>query len=161
MNNLPIQNTKPYTPTHSYSTTGPSLSKHRKRIREELKALGVTDYGLWKLSSRYLFHVIHANEEIGGIVYGHSLTGSSMLIATDQRVVFLDKKPFFFNEDEVRYDLVGGVSFSHVGAASTVTLHTRIQDYTIKTFNNKCAQGFVDYIETKVLEHKHEDWIRE
>lgn len=129
---------------------------HRARITQELKDAGVSRYGLWKMESRYLPKIIHPTEHIGGVAYGPSDNGSAMLVATDRRVVYLDRKPLFINQEEVTYGVVAGVSFSHAGPGSTVTLHTRIRDYKIQTLNRRAADQFVQYIEQRCLEHLNE-----
>lgn len=129
---------------------------HEKRIARDMKGFGMSHYGMWRFGTRYLPKIIHPDEQIGGVVYGFGKEGSVMLVATDRRVIFLDKKPLFVNEDEITYDVVGGVSFGHAGPASTVTLHTRLRDYKIKTFNQKCALGFVNFVEARCLEHSHD-----
>ena len=126
---------------------------HRDRVMQDLRNLGVTKLGLARMESRYLPHIIHPDEIIGGVVYGHSQDGFVMLIATETRVIFLDKKPLYVNQDEITYYVISGISISHAGVGSTVTLHTRIKDYKIRTYNYKCANNFVEYIETRCLEH--------
>ncbi len=130
---------------------------HVDRVKQELRALGVSTYGMLKMESRYLPHIIHPNEHIGGVLYGRTDNGSAMLIATDRRVIFLDKKPLFINEDEITYDVVSGINFSHAGFGTTVTLHTRIKDYKVMTLNKQCANGFVHYIESRRLEHPYDN----
>ncbi len=130
---------------------------HEKRIKQELQALGVSRFGLWRLESRYLPHIIHSDERLEGVVYGRHEDGSVMLVATDRRVIFLDKKPLFIDKDEITYDVVSGVSYSSVGFGATVTLHTRVKDYSIRTFNQKTAEQFVHYIEYRCLEHKDKE----
>ena len=127
---------------------------HTNRIREELKSVGLKYYGLHKLESYYLPKVIHPNEHIHGAVHGKAPDGSAMLVATDHRVLFVDKKFLFARTDEVTYDVIGGVTMSSVGPLATVTLHTRLGDFSIRTMNIKAAQVFVDYIEVHCLEHE-------
>jgi hypothetical protein len=126
---------------------------HRKRVMRDLKSLGLSRVGLGSMEGHYLPHVIHPDEQIGGVVYGHHKNGFAMLVATDCRIIFLDKKPLFVNEDEINYYVVSGVSFSHAGFGSTITLHTRIKDIQLQTLNRKSAEGFVEYIESRSLEH--------
>ncbi len=129
---------------------------HSERIKNELTALGVTKYGLLKMESRYLPHIIHKDEHIGGVVYGRNEEGSVMLVATDRRVIYLDKKPMFVNEDELTYDVVSGVNFSRAGVGSVVILHTKVKNYSMRTLNQTCAEGFVEYIESRCLEHNQD-----
>ncbi len=135
----------------------PHKLTHKQRIALELRKLGVSEFAMYRMESRYLPTIIHDKEHLRGVVYGHCKVGFAMLVATDRRVIFFDKKPLFVNKDELTYDVVSGVSFSAAGLGSTVTLHTRVNDYTLRTFNRKCASTFVAYIESRRLEHLQGD----
>lgn len=126
--------------------------KHIQRIREELKKVGVSSYGLVKAESRYLPHIIHQNEKIGGVVYGWYENGMAMIVATDKRVIFLDKKPLFTTKDELTYDVVSGVRIDVGALYTSATLHTRVRDYSLRYVNPGCARIFVKYIENQRLE---------
>lgn len=113
----------------------------------------MTSYGFMKGESKELPHVVHEDEHIGGVVYGQIGSGNSaMLVATDKRVIFLDKRPLFMTTDELTYDVVSGVKSASAGLFNSLTLHTRINDYILRFVNAKCAHNFVKYIEHKRLE---------
>lgn len=131
-----------------------TVEDQKQRVRRALKDLGMTFVGLNMLESRWLPKVLTGDEQIGGVVYGHSNEGNSMLVATDKRLLFLDRKPLFSKKDEISYDVVSGVSLSTAGLDTIVTLHTRIKDYAMRSFNQKCASGFVRYIEGRCLQHR-------
>jgi general stress protein 26 len=124
-----------------------------ERIHEELKEAGMSSYGLLKIPVRHLPDLIQDDENIKGVVYGRmdKNFGSVMLIATTKRIIFLDYKPLFTNSDELTYDVVAGIQVSTVGMFAGVVLHTRVQDYSLKFVNIKCAEIFKNYIE-KYLE---------
>ncbi len=133
---------------------------HKKRIDQELKAVGVTSFGMKKFAVRYLPKLIHENEHIGGVVYGRYVgknggvaLNEGMLVATNLRVIFLDHKPGYTEEDEISYDVVSGINRT-TAIFSAVTLHTRLGDYTIRFANSKCAEIFVRYVEEIQLEKK-------
>lgn len=129
-----------------------SDSPHVQRIKKELVAAGMSTYGLRKAESRYLPHIIHKDEHIGGVVYGLYDGGGGMLIATDKRVIFLDKKPMFTTNDEVSYNVVSGLKINRSAFVNVITLHTRIKDYTLRYVNIECATKFKKYLETRSLE---------
>lgn len=126
--------------------------EHEARIREEMKAAGVTKYGLIKGESRHLASVIHEDEHIGGIIYGRHEHASAMLVATNKRVLFMDHKVLFKKTDEISYAVVSGVSYNKQGGYAGVTLHTRLGDYQIRFVNIPSASRFVRYIEQRQLE---------
>lgn len=132
-----------------FQPKGIPASDHVLRVKNELTAAGISRIGMRSFASRYLPLIIHENEHIGGVVYGRQTSDTAMLIATDHRILFLDKKPLFVDEDEVTYDVVSGISFSHAGFGSTITLHTRIKDFSLRTLNQRAARIFMEYVEGK------------
>jgi hypothetical protein len=128
---------------------------HEARIKKELEDIGVSKLGMVSMEAHYLPQVIDIDEHLGGVVYGLYSEGFAALIATDKKIIFLDKKPFFVNKDEITYGVVSGVSIEHAGVGSTVTLHTRIKDYKIRAYNQRSLQTFVSYIESHSLSYTH------
>lgn len=131
----------------------PLSLQHDERVKQELRAVGLARYELWSSEARYLPHIIHPDEHIGGVVFGYHEGSLTMMVATDRRIILLDKKPLFVNKDELRYEMIGGVRFTHAGIGTTVTLRSRIEDYLIVTFNKIAAERFVTFIEARSLEH--------
>jgi hypothetical protein len=126
---------------------GATNAEHVKRIRRELIQADVTLYGLLKSESRYLPRVIHEDEHIHAVVYGQHHSNSAMLIATDRRIIYLDKKPMALFMDEVTYDVVSGIELEIHTLFASVTLHTAVANYDIKFANIHCADKFTAYIE--------------
>ena len=131
---------------------------HEQRVKQELKAVGVTRFGFMKFAINYLPKIIHKDEHIHGVVYGRygEKTGSltlveGMLVATDHRIIFVDHKPGYTSTDEITYEVVSGIK-TNKAFFSAVTLHTRIGDYTIGFANSRCAAKFTRYVEKRRLE---------
>lgn len=134
------------------SASQPSVTTGQDtRVLAELANLGVGPWALWHSEVRRLPALLDPDEHIGGVVYGYHGIDFVLLVATDRRIIYLDSKPLFTNEDEISYDVISGISYDHL-LYTTVTLHTRIRDYQVAAFNTACAQGFRRYIEHRVLE---------
>lgn len=125
---------------------------HAKRIRNELKAAGVGPIGILTPESRHLAGILHADEHIGGAVYGLYPGGLAWLVATSHRIMFMDHKPFYTTTDEMTYDVVVGVQATRAGPFDAVILRTRVNNYMIRFANPKSARIFIDFIETRRLE---------
>ena len=95
---------------------------HRMRVRLEMQRAGASHYVLRSMEGRYLPSIIHIDEHVEGIVFGYQEVGFAMLIATDKRIIFLDKKPMFVNEDEVTYNVVSGVGYNNTVVGTTLIL---------------------------------------
>ncbi len=137
-----------------------ALTAHQQRIKKELAQAGMTSYGQHKMSSRYLPNIIAEDEHIEGVVYGHSGTGLSLLIATDRRIIYLERRPWFTSTDELSYEVVVGIRHIKAGLFPAIELHTRMGNYTLTYVNDKCASKFTEYIEGRiehlVLDHTDE-----
>ena len=120
---------------------------HEQRVKNELKAAGVTSFGMLKMESRSLHKQIGEDEHVMAIAYGKGGTGSAMLVATDKRVLYFDQKPLFSISDHLSYDAISGVESSQSIGYAHVILHSRAGDYTIRFANVACARQFVDYID--------------
>ncbi len=131
--------------------------EHRKQIDTDLRTLGAVTYDLWLPETRTLPMIIHPDERILGIVYGRykkeegNVVGRGVLVATNQRVILLDKKPLFVRCDEVGYGVISAITQSKVGVAGTIVLHTRMGTISIRTFNKKCAHNFMEAIEANIF----------
>lgn len=144
--------------THHFPIVEPVPKAVVRHIKSELRRRGAMIYDMWLPETQYLPHVLHQDEHIMGSVFGRynlsrdNSVGRAAMVVTDQRVLFLDKKPLFVHVDELTFTIIGGITFSHVLFMSYVTLHTRLGDFKLRTFNRKNAANFVDYIETRCLQ---------
>jgi hypothetical protein len=127
-------------------------------VKEDLHQLGADEFDLLLPETHALLDIIHDDELIVGIVYGRykqnnaeHASGRGALVATNNRLLLVDKKPMFLKCDELSYNVVSGVSYSKAGIAGTVTVHSRTGDISIRTYNFKCAGLFVEAIETRCL----------
>lgn len=147
--------------TYHLKPQAPPPKSLRRHIKDELRKRGAVAYNMWLPETNYLPHLLHKEEHIMGSVYGRyddgpEKKGRGVLIATDQRVLFLDRKPLYIHCDELTFMIIGGVTYTRTAIIGYVTLHTRLGDYRLRTFNLKNAANFVDYIEAKCLQ-KAED----
>lgn len=145
---------------HVFTQTLQQYHQRKLDILEELRQVGMGRVGFMYSEVKMLPQTLHPNEHIRAVVHGRHEGGYAILLATDNRVIFLDKKPMFVKSDELSYDIVGGVNFSRSMLAGSITLHTRIGDYTLKTRNYKAAERFRDYIEERCLERSLDERIQ-
>ncbi len=130
-----------------------TYTPHQERVRRELLATGVTKAALYKPQLRRLDKFLHADEHIEAVVYSTYGSGTGVLLATDRRIMYVDIRPFNYNFDEFTYDIVSGVSLRQQGPLLTLTLHTPINHFTIRTTNRQAAQGFLTCMEVRKIEH--------
>jgi hypothetical protein len=125
-----------------------------RRVKRELLDAGASLYGLLKSEGRYLPKVLHENEHIEAAIYGQHNSSSAMMIATDERIVYLDKKPMVEMFDEVSYEVISGIEFDIHTFFATIVLHTPVRNYEFKYVNLHCAEKFARHIEKHRLERE-------
>lgn len=132
---------------------------HADRVKRELRNAGVGWFGMLKFSLRYLPKLIHADEHIHGVVFGRYRETEGVpaweegtLVATNLRVLFVDRKPGYLKADDISYDVVSAVEASKAGPFSAVTLFTKMGAFTLRFTKTACAERFVRYVEMRRLE---------
>jgi hypothetical protein len=129
------------------------ITPHQERINQELLAAGATRTALYKPQLRKLHQTIHPDEHIAAVVYPNLGSGTAVLVATDRRILYIDRKPFSYVFDEFTYDIVSGVSFKQQGPLFTLLLHTPINHFVVHTTNRVAVQGFITCMEIRKIEH--------
>jgi hypothetical protein len=147
--------------SYNYATRTLPFKYHKERIIHELMEAGVTAYGLLKAESRYLPHIINEYEHIQAVIYGQHHNSSAMLVATTERIIYLDKKPMAGYIDEISYEVVSGIKFDVHTFFAKVTLHSAVANYDFSFVNLNCAHKFTQFIEEKRMEHKDSGTISE
>ena len=136
----------------------------REDIIDALRKLGVSAYCLRLPEVSYLDSLLGNDEDVKGIVFGrykHSLRalqGKGALVATDKRILLIDRKPLFNIYEEITYHIVNGISYARAGLGTSITLETRSGDMSLITYSPRCARGFVKAIEDHIFVSQNENY---
>lgn len=143
---------------------GMNDQNHINRIKKELKEAGITAVSMARFSSGYIPRIIHTDEHILAAIYGHRKAGKGifgyeigLLIATDQRVIYIIHRPGFTTLDEMQFDLISGVNVVNTGLFASVTLYTGIANYVLSFTRPRAAQHFANTIEKILFEKGQSD----
>lgn len=135
---------------------------HEQQIKDELRAAGLSWFELSKFTSHHLPRIIHPNEHVQAAVFGRKkeslgFMGSTegMLVATDERVIFIDHRPGYTTMDEISYDVISGVNISAAALFASVTLFSKVENYKLTYAKLKCARIFADYIESRTMDMRN------
>ncbi len=128
-----------------------------RRIKWELVKAGIGPFGLRTNEVKYLPKLIRDDEHIVVAINGWHDSGLAMLIGTDKRIIFLNRKLFHSLEQEIMLEGVNGITHDNQGFFATVVLHTRIAEYKFRYVSIASAQRFVEYIEKTAILKKDEN----
>lgn len=97
---------------------------HISIIEAKISKLGIKISRWFRPEIRELEKILMDDEEIINVVPGRYFGGYALLIATDHRLLMIDKRAFFMNLEDIRYDMISEVDFSSRLLDATITLFT-------------------------------------
>jgi len=104
-------------------------------VEEQLRLSG-SRIGLWGRSElKELCNILLPGEIISDCVNGHYLNGFAMLCATNQRIILIDSKPMFLTVEDVRYDMIAEIDYSHRLLDSTIKIFTPTKTLHFTSWN--------------------------
>ena len=99
-----------------------------------------------------LQHVLVPGEQIQVCINGRYEGGFAMLCATDQRLLLIDKKPMYLTMEDVRYDMVAEVDFSHRLIDATIKVCTPNKNLVFTTWRKPELRKMTSYLQHRVME---------
>lgn len=124
-----------------------------RRVKDDLLRVGISNYAIHRAEARHLAEVLNPDEKIHAAVYGRTKEGAAMLVATARRIIYFRKTALVSTTDDITYEVVSGLTLRlAAGLFSSLILHTRTGDYSLKYVNVKSSRIFKQYIEQNRLE---------
>jgi len=125
-------------------------------IEDQLKAIGA-DIKFWgKAEKRELQHVLVPGEQIRHCITGRYEGGFALLCATNKRLLLVDKKPFYLTLEDVRYDMISEVDFSHRLLDATVRICTINKVVRFTSFKHDPLRKLMAYVQDRVMDTRQQ-----
>lgn len=105
-----------------------------------------------------LTRVLVPGEQITHIVAGWYENGFALLCSTDQRVLLIDKKPFFFKMEDLRYDKISEVRYLNRLLDSTVVLSYAGMRLDFKSWNQAGLRKLMEYVQEAIMKLSQQQW---
>ena len=103
-------------------------------LEAQLKNVNFNINGWGRSEAKELTNILHDGETILDLVNGFYDGGFAMLVATNLRLILIDKKPLnYLTVEDVRYDMINEIGYSHrlIGAhARVATGNNKIMAFT-------------------------------
>lgn len=90
----------------------------------QLSGLGLKFRFFGRGAVKELANIINEGEAIRHCVYGAYQGGHALLVATDRRILLIDKRPLFLNIEDIRYEMLSEVYFAGRLLNAKVRMHT-------------------------------------
>jgi hypothetical protein len=127
-------------------------------VIEQLKILGLAFRFFGKAETKELANIMNEGERILHCCFGYYQGGSALLVATNTRMLLIDKRPFFLNLEDIRYEMINEVDFAGRLLDATVSLHTGNKRLAFRSFADKRLRNMCHFVQDQItrarqLEH--------
>jgi hypothetical protein len=126
---------------------------HISVIEARLSKLGFRASYWFKPEIRELQHILMDNEQIVNCVTGRYFGGFALLVATDRRVLLIDKKIPYLSVEDIRYDMISEIDFSSQLIDATITIFTINKQHRFSSWKHKHnLRKLTNYAQQRVME---------
>lgn len=131
---------------------------HQSIVDNQLKTIGA-DFKFWgRAEIKELKHILVDGEQIMHCLNGRYEGGFAVICATDRRLLLVDKKLMFLTLEDVRYDMVSEVDFSHRLLDATVNICTVNKKVQFTSLRGGDLRKLTAYMQDKIMETRFQQF---
>ncbi|HET8991575.1 MAG TPA: PH domain-containing protein [Candidatus Saccharimonadales bacterium] len=128
----------------------------KKEVTRQLKALGFNYMGWGRSEISELPHIILPDEEIYECVNGIYIGGFALLVATNIRVLLVDKKPLsFLTVEDMRYDMISEMDYSHRLFGADISISSGDKTLHFKSYNKPRLRKLIGHVQHCIADNKN------
>ena len=124
-------------------------------VEAQLKRINFNSHGWGRTEARELPNIILPDEEILECVNGFYEGGFAMAVATDVRVLLVDKKPLnYLTVEDLRFDMINEIDYSHRLMGAKITISTGPKTLRFTSFNQPRLRKLIGHVQHRMAEVK-------
>lgn len=128
----------------------------QQSVSDQLKRIGFSQQAWGRAEVRELPNIILPDEEIFECVNGIYEGGFALLVATDIRVLLIDKKPLnYLTVEDLRFDMINEIDYSHRVFGAHVDITTGNRQLKFHSYNNRQRlRKLISHVQRRMAEIK-------
>jgi Bacterial PH domain len=120
----------------------------RQTIKEQLEKIDFSMHGWNRSEIEELKNIILPDEEISECVNGFYEGGFALLVATDIRVILVDKKPLnFLSVEDLRFDMINEIDYNHRAFGAGITITTGSKALKFTSYNKQRLRKLIGHVQ--------------
>ena len=120
-------------------------------LRLQLATIGYRANIFLDKEIRDLARILSPDEEIIHCINGHYQGGLGIFVATNQRLLIVDHKPFFLTVDTVLYPMIQEISYNYRLLNTSVTMYTsNNKTLNFSSMNHHGMKAIIDYVQSQI-----------
>jgi hypothetical protein len=130
---------------------------HPSLIEARLGKLGFSHSRWFRAEIRELEHILMDHEKLIALACGRYFGSFALLVATDQRLLLIDKRVFFMTIEDTRYDMISEIDYNSQIYNATVTVFTLNKTHKFTTMKYKTQlRDLTTYVQRRVMEFRQQ-----
>lgn len=132
----------------------------KQAVEEQLKRIGC-NFRFWGRSEvNELGRILMEDEIIAECVNGEYGNGFAMLVATNHRILLVDKKPLLYlTVEDYRYEMITEFNYNHRMLDATINIYTTNKTMHFTSWNQHRLRKLLEYAQARVLEMRHHQQV--
>ena len=122
-------------------------------VRFQMRMLGYSGLMLKRGEVRELPSLMREGEIIQQAIYGQYSSGFGMLVATNQRLLFVDRRFFHRHFTDIPYDGISAVDMDCGLFTACISIHASNGVTELKGLSVARAREFFNYIDERIEQH--------
>lgn len=124
-------------------------------IEEQLKRIGFNHHGWGRTEVQELQNIILPDEEIYECVNGFYEGGFALLLATDVRVLLIDKKPLnYLTIEDLRFDMINEIDYNHRLIGAYISISAGNKNLKFTSVNQPRLRKLIGHVQRCMAEFK-------
>jgi hypothetical protein len=128
-----------------------------KSVHAQLKRINFSVSAWGQAEIRELPNILHPDEKIYECVNGIYDGGFALLVATDMRVLLVDKKPLnYLTVEDLRFDMINEIDYSHRLMGAKITISAGNKTLNFRSYNQGRLRKLIGHVQDRMSELKRE-----
>ncbi len=129
-----------------------------KSVEKQLKSIKFNLHSWGKSEIRELPHILMSDEVIYECVNGMYEGGFALLVATDSRVLLVDKKPLnYLTVEDMRFEMINELDYSHRLIGAQINISAGAKNLKFKSYNQQRLRKLITHVQHEMAESKKQE----
>lgn len=117
-------------------------------VEQQLKKINFNLHGWGRTEARELPHILMPDEEIFELVNGLYEGGFALLVATNFRMLLIDKKPMnFLTVEDLRFDMISEIDYGHRLLGARISISTGSKNLKFTSYNQQRLRKLITHVQ--------------
>jgi hypothetical protein len=134
--------------------------RHPKIIESQLKRIGF-NLTFWNRAEvRELSNILWDDEEVARCVSGLYENGIALLVATNHRLLLVDRKPLgFLTVQDLRFEMITDFNYTHRVAMADVHVCTPHKELAFRSYNKLALRKLLEFVQQRVISARQQQQL--